>query len=173
MPQIPFVTSSHCLVLWMASASHSLHHSHSIIDHALRTYGSSQAFHSPTRLSHKPAVLKVRAQIFMQHPSIRLAIGGGAIRGQPTWPPPTAGHYIHERQRNIHLLIYRIIPLPQAQSHPSRVPCLSQLREPSSLSPSLTPPLQMIMYMMEGCRLPILPLRRSSGWNYKVTSEVQ
>ncbi len=153
--------------------SHSLHHSHSIIDHAPRTYGSSQAFHRSTRPSHKLAVFMVRARTFMRPPSTKLANVGGAIKGRLTRPPPTTGHHIREQQRNTHLPICRIIPLLQAQSHPSRPSCRSQLREPSSLSLSLTLPPQTITYIMEGYRPPILPLRRSSEWNYKVTSEVQ
>jgi hypothetical protein len=156
----------------MASASHSLHHSHSTIDHAPRTYGSSQAFHRPTQSSHKLAVLTVRARIFMQPPSRELAIVGGAIKGRPTRPRPTTGHRTRERQRNIHLPIYHIIPL-QAQFHPSRLSCESRLHEPNSLSPSLNLPPQTITYTMEGYRPPRLSLRRSSEWNYKVTSEVQ
>jgi len=155
----------------MASASHSSHHSHSIIDHAPRTYGSSQAFHRSTHPIPKLVVPMVRARIFMQPPSRRLASVGGAIKGQPTRPPPTTGHHIRERQRNIHSPIYHIIPL-QAQPHPSRLSCESQLREPNSLSPSLNLQPQTIMYMMEGYRPPILS-PRSSEWNYKVTSEVQ
>jgi hypothetical protein len=153
----------------MASASHFLHHSPSIVDHAPRTYGSSQAFHRPTHPSHKLAVLMARARIFIQPPSRKLASVGGAIKGRPR---PTAGHHIRERQRNIHLPIYHIIPL-QAQSHPSRLSCESQLREPNSLSPSLNLPPQTITYTTEGYRPPILSLRRNSEWNYKVTSEVQ
>jgi len=156
----------------MASVSHSLHHSHSIIDHAPRTYGSSQAFHKPTHSSHKLAVLMVRARIFMRPPSRKLASVGGAIKGRPTRPRPTTGHRTRERQRNIHLPIYHTIPL-QAQSHPSQLTCESQLREPNSPSPSLNLLPQTTTYMMEGYRPPILSLRRSSEWNYKVTSEVQ
>ena len=155
----------------MASASHSLHHCHSIIDHAPRTYGSSQAFHRPTHSSHKLAALMVRARIFMQPLSRKLANVGGVIKGRPTRPRPTTDHLIRERQRIIHLPIYRIIPL-QAQTHPSRPSCESQLREPNSLSPSLNPPLQTITYMTEGYR-PLILSPRSSEWNYKVTSEVQ
>lgn len=155
----------------MASASHFLHHSHSIVDHAPRTYGSSQAFHRPTHLSHKLAVLMVRARIFMQPPR-KLASVGGAIKGRPTRPRPTAGHHIRERQRNIHLPIYHIIPL-QAQPHLSRLSCESQLREPNSLSPSLNLPPQTTTCMTEGYRPSIRSLRRSSEWNYKVTSVVQ
>src|SRR6266699_6141044 len=106
----------------MASVSHSLHHAHSIIDHAPRTYGSSQAFHRPTHPSHKLAVLMVRARIFMLPPSRKLASVDGAIKGRLTQPRPTTGHYMGERQQNIHLPIYHIIPL-QAQSHPSRLSC--------------------------------------------------
>jgi hypothetical protein len=156
----------------MASASRFLHHSHSIIDHAPRTYGSSQAFHRPTHPTHKLAVRMVRARIFMQPPSRKLASVGGAIKGWPTRPRATTGQHIRERQRNIHLPIYHIIPL-QAQSHPSRPSCESQLREPNSLSPSLILPPQTITYMMEGYRPPILSLRRSSEWSCKVTSEVR
>lgn len=156
----------------MASASHFSHHSHSIIDHAPRTYGSSQAFHKPTHPSHKLAVFMVRARIFMRPPSRKLASVGGAIKGRLTRPRSATGHHMRERQPNIHLPIYHIIPL-QAQSHPSRVSCESQLREPNSLSPSLNLPPQTITYMMEGYRPPILSVRRSSEWIYKVTSEVQ
>lgn len=172
MPQIPFVTSSRYSVPWMASASHFSHHSHSIIDHAPRTYGFSQAFHRPTHSIHKLAVLMVPARIFMQPPSRELASVDGVIKGRPTRPRPTTGHHMCERQQNIHLAIYHIIPL-QAQSHPSRPSCESQLREPNSLSPSLNLPPQTITYMMEGYRPPILSLRRNSEWNCKVTSGVQ
>lgn len=172
MPQTPFVTFSRCLAPWMASVSHSLHRSHSIIDHAPRTCGSSLAFHRQTRSSHKLAVLMVHARIFMQPPSRKLASVGGAIRGRPSRPRPTTGHHIRERQRNILLPIYRRIPL-QAQAHPSRPSCESQLRVLNSLSLLLNLPPQTITYMMEGYRPPIPSLRRSSEWNYKVTSEVQ
>lgn len=156
----------------MASASHSLHHSHSIIDHAPRTYGFSQAFHRPTHPTHKLAVRMVRARIFMQPHSRKLASVGGAIKGWPTRPRPTTGHHMREQQRNIHLRTYHIILL-QAQTHPSRLSCESQLREPNSLSPSLNLPPQTITCMMEGYRPPIPSLRRSSEWSCKVTSEVQ
>lgn len=156
----------------MASVLHSLHHYHSIIDHAPRTYGSSQAFHRQTRSSHKLAVLMVHVRIFMQPPSRKLASVGGAIKGRPTPPRPTIGHHIRERQRNIHFPIYRRIPL-QAQPRPSRPSYESQLRVLSSLSPLPNLPPQTITYMMEGYRPPIPSLRRSLEWNYKVTSEVQ
>jgi hypothetical protein len=156
----------------MASASHFLHHSHSIIDHAPRTCGSSPAFHRPTHPSHKLAVLMARARIFMRPPSRKLASVGGAIKGRPTRPRPTTGHHMCERQRNIHLPIHHITPL-QAQSHPTRLSCESQLHEPNSLSPSLNLPPQTITYLMEGYRPPVLSLQRSSEWNYRVTSEVQ
>ena len=156
----------------MDSASHFLHHSHSIIDHAPRTYGSSQAFHRSTQPIHKLAVLMVRARIFMQPPLREPASVGGAIKAWLTRPRPTTGHHTRERQRNNHLLIYHIIPL-QAQSRPSRLSCGSQPHEPSSLSPSPNLPPQTITYMMEECRPPIQSLRRSSEWNYKVTLEVQ
>lgn len=155
----------------MASDSHFLHRSHSITDHAQRIYGSSQGFHS-THPIHKLEALMVRARIFMQPPSRRLASVDGAIKVRPIRPRPTTGHHTCERQQNIHLPIYHIILL-QAQSHPSRLSYESQLREPNSLSPSLNLPPQMITYMMEGYRPPIPPLQRSSEWNCKVTSEVQ
>ena len=89
----------------MASDSHSSHHSHSIIDHAPRTYGSSQAFHRPTHPSHKLAVLMVRARIFMRPPSRKLANVGGAIKGSPT--PSTANNRpSHSRATTEHSLTH-------------------------------------------------------------------
>jgi hypothetical protein len=84
LQQILFVTFFHYLVPWMVSASPSSLHYHSVVGHALRTYGSSQALSPP---NIHLVLLQDRAQIFKRPLPTRFMSVDGVILHQPTRSP--------------------------------------------------------------------------------------